>query len=155
MIYNNIVCKWKAVNQGTTQGSVSGPYLFSIFLNDLDVSDHNNKSLDKYADDTTIAVTICKGATDESPKVLETFLNWTSENKMRCNTSKCKELCIQKKSMDNPYPPIHGIEQVTKLTALGLTLQQDCKFSVHIKEKLHAANKCLYIIRTLRKEGYQ
>ena len=29
---NNFECDWKPVNQGTTQGSVSGPYLFNIFL---------------------------------------------------------------------------------------------------------------------------
>ena len=37
---------------------------------------------------------------------------------------------------------------------LGVTLQGDCKFSKHIKNKLIEANKCLYIIRSLHKEGY-
>ena len=42
-----------------------------------------------------------------------------------------------------------------------MTLQRDCKFSKHIKikqtlniEYLIESNKCLYIIRSLRKEGY-
>ena len=30
----------------------------------------------------------------------------------------------------------------------------NCRFSIHVKNKLAAANKCLYILRTLRKEGY-
>ena len=39
-------------------------------------------------------------------------------------------------------------------TLLGVTLQNDCKFSSHVKGKLREANKCLYILRSLRKNGY-
>ena len=37
---------------------------------------------------------------------------------------------------------------------LRVTFQENCRFSIHVKNKLAAANKCLYILRTLRKEGY-
>ena len=40
------------------------------------------------------------------------------------------------------------------LTLLGVTLQNDWKFSSHVKGKLREANKCLYILRSLRKDGY-
>ena len=38
---------------------------------------------------------------------------------------------------------------------LGVTLQSNHRFNEHIKAKLQEANKCLYVIRCLRKEGYQ
>uniref|UniRef100_A0A3Q0RTZ6 Uncharacterized protein n=1 Tax=Amphilophus citrinellus TaxID=61819 RepID=A0A3Q0RTZ6_AMPCI len=44
VVYNEFMSNWKIVNRGTTQGIVSGPYLFSLFLND----------------DSTILVTVSK-----------------------------------------------------------------------------------------------
>ena len=51
---SNISC----VNRGTTQGSVSGPYLFSIFIDDLEISIDNHPALFKYADDSTVIVPV-------------------------------------------------------------------------------------------------
>ena len=35
VVCNSIICDWIGVNKGTTEGSVSGPYLFNMFVNDL------------------------------------------------------------------------------------------------------------------------
>ena len=45
-------------NVCTKQGSVSGPSLFSIFINDLEISIDNHTALFKYADDSTLIVPI-------------------------------------------------------------------------------------------------
>ena len=34
-LHSGIVCEWRMVNKETTQGSVSGPHLFNLFVNDL------------------------------------------------------------------------------------------------------------------------
>ena len=42
------------VNKETTQGSVSGPHLFSLFVNDLITKEENKAALDNYTDDATL-----------------------------------------------------------------------------------------------------
>ena len=74
---------------------------------------------------------------------------------MLCNPSKCKELTFRKKESSgtrHQYAPINNIPQCDSLVLLGLTFQPNCKFSEHIRLKLIKANKCLHILRTLRKE---
>ena len=47
-----------------------------------------------------------------------------------------------------------NIKQYNNISLLGVTIQGNCKFGLHVKAKLHEANKCLFVIRSLRKEGY-
>ena len=72
---------------------------------------------------------------------------------MRCNPSKCKELIIRKKGHMDNYDSILNISQCNSLLILGLTFQPHCRFELHVKNKLCKANQCLYIVRSLRKEG--
>ena len=55
---------WYNVNKGTTQGSVSGPYLFNLFIDDLDLVNCPEASLSEYADDTTMQVVVNKAEND-------------------------------------------------------------------------------------------
>ena len=64
-----------------------------------------------------------------------------------------KTVCLKKGVTPN-FPPLCGIEQSDSLTLLGVTLQNASKFLSHVKGKLQEANKCLYILRSLRKDGY-
>ena len=61
---------WYNVNKGTTEGGVSGPYLFNLFINDLDLVNFPDASLSKYADDTMMQVIANKAGTDCASDVI-------------------------------------------------------------------------------------
>ena len=94
--------------KGTTQGSISGPYLFNLFLNDLEIVGHEEISLFKYADDSTILVTISRDLPDVSGIALIKFMDWTHANSVHCNTSKCNSL-LHKKGNPTAYPMLYSI----------------------------------------------
>ena len=108
----------------------------------------------KYGDDSTIVAPVWKGGSDTSSGLVEKFLTWANCNSMSCNPNKCKELVIKKKGNSTFYPVVRNIPQHATLDLLGLTFQNDCKFSAHIKAKLCKANKCLHVLRVCRKERY-
>ena len=108
-------------------------------------------NLFNYADDSNIVAPVWKNY-DSSADLVNDFLKWPENNQILCNPSKCKELTFRKN--DEIYAKIRDIPQCDNLMLLGVTLQSDCKFNEHVKRKLMKANKCLYILKTLRKEQY-
>ena len=137
---SNYCCSWKVVNKGTTHGSVSGPHLFNIFLNDLEIVHNGARALLKYADDSTILVPVLNNI-DTSATLVSEFLNWSKDNGMPCNPRKCKELIFTKKSNNDVFEPINCIPQYDNLCLLGVTFQSNCKFSSHIKLKVSTCTK--------------
>ena len=81
-IDNNFECDWKPVNKGTTQSSVRGPYrpyLFKMFLNNLNITLGNHDALFKNADDSTIIAPVWKDW-HYSDQLVSSFLDWTKTN---------------------------------------------------------------------------
>ena len=132
------------MNEGTTQGSVSGPHLFNLFIHDLSIRDNDLTSILKYTDDTTLQVKVCTNEIDPSREVVNQFFNWTQNNAMACNLKKCNELILCKKPA-HYVGHVNNITQVSCLNLLRVTLQSNHRFNAHIMVKLQEVSKYLYV----------
>ncbi|CAM5173342.1 unnamed protein product [Eretmochelys imbricata] len=88
VVINRSVSSWQLISSGIPQGSVLGPVLFKILVNDLD--DGIPCTLRKFASDTKLGgkVDMLEGR-DRVQSVLGKLEDWAKRNLMRFNKDKC------------------------------------------------------------------
>ena len=97
VVINNLSSSSGDVVCGVPQGSILGPLLFLLFINDLPLSLKNSPiSVDLYADDTTLYSTALDKSSLEADlqKALDSVHTWCLENGMLINTEKTKLMLI-------------------------------------------------------------
>ena len=93
---NSNYSEWRDVIKGVPQGSVLGPLLFNIFLNDIFLF-INKSEICNYADDNTIWT---KGQKINTiipilESEISTLNKWFKDNCMLLNEEKCKHMIIE------------------------------------------------------------
>jgi hypothetical protein len=95
VVIGNTSSEELAVASGVPQGSILGPILFVLFINDIgeSVSEHSNLLL--YADDTKLYREVMSEHDSELlQKDIDSLNSWATANKMKFHPNKCKVLSV-------------------------------------------------------------
>ena len=148
--------KYVSLNRGVPQGTVLGPVLFSIFINDIKAVNTNKNLLVKFADDITVSLPIeANVGLDESETEVLSSIEWSENNCMKVNLTKTWELLLRGKTTRTPPEPLEIIGRKGRLKLLGPTFEQaPVNWDTHIDYLLSKASSRLYIIKIRKYYGY-
>jgi len=138
---------WKPVLSGVPQGSVLGPILFLIYINDLD--DGVSSKVLKFADDTKVFRKVKRNAdTHILQDDLAKLVKWSEKWQMLFNFGKCKCMHIGHGNVDEEYKMGDTILGKTrKEKDLGVTVSADMKISEQCGIAASKGNQILGLIR--------
>ena len=138
VVVNGVESEFVQVISGVPQGSVLGPLLFLIYINDVaSIELSVNTKLSLYADDMLLYKVITSSEDyAELQEDINLIHNWSVNNLMTFNASKCKCMYISRKrerrcpsvSLDNAT-----MEYVTHYKYLGIVISSDMTWTSHIQ----------------------
>lgn len=143
---------WRPINAGVPQGSILGPLLFLIFMNDI--VDHINSDPFLYADDTSLLKEI-KSNNDLTilNDDLQSLSNWAAQWRVNFNAQKTVGLFISKKHGRPDPPPLFldgiKIQYVKAHCHLGLWLSENMSWEPHIQELTKRAASSVSMLKRM------
>lgn len=136
------------------RGAKLGPILFLIMVNDLQCTS-GKSGISKFVDDVSFSEALSRNVESSVIQSDLTSVNaWASNNLMKLNVKKCKEMqiCFFRDQPELPslYVGNQVLESVSSHKILGLILQNYLKWNEHIAMSVSKASKRLHILRRLR-----
>jgi hypothetical protein len=136
---NNFKSETCRITTGVPQGSILGPFLFLVYLNDFKNASSKFKFIN-YADDTTLISTVSSFSLDRSTETINNELQkiqkWLNLNKLSLNIDKTKLMYFfhPRKHLQLPQISLNGrqIERVENFNYLGILINQHLSWSPHI-----------------------
>ena len=155
VIINGQQSQWKNINCGVPQGSVLGPLLFLLYINDI--SNVVTKShIRLFADDTCLFIEVDnrEQAAQDINSDLQEIQQWANKWLITFSPPKTKSLLISNKQDVNQSPHVslngHDIDEIQSHTYLGLRFSNDLKWTQHIDDISIKARKCLNLMIPLK-----
>ncbi len=156
VLINGSESDWGEIGSGVPQGSVLGPLLFLIYINDLE---NGIKSQIKFfADDTSLFSVVQNPILSASDlnHDLKLISHWAYQWKMSFNpdpTKQAVQVLFSRKTKNINHPKIYfndiEVKSVKEHKHLGLTFDTKLTFASHIDEKLKKARRGIGVIKSL------
>ena len=156
---DNIKSNMLSITTGVPQGSILGPLLFIIYINDFAQASQMFNFL-IYADDTTLSSTLNVFSDNTHDRNLESLINeelvkindWLKINKLSLNVVKSKFMIFQKKNTEILNLKIDNIniDQVKEFNFLGLIIDTNLNWKKHAEKISNACSKKIGILNKLK-----
>ena len=138
---------WANVTSGVPQGSVLGPLLFLIYINDID--ENLIAKIGKFADDTNLGKSVSSAG--EVQKLKDDLVNlekWSSDWQMLFNTEKCSVIHLGSKNSKQQYNLCGNLLRESESERdLGIIVDCSMKFTEQCNTAIKKANSILGLIR--------
>ena len=148
----------RPLNTGVPQGSILGPLLFLVYINDLNKASSLFETL-TYADDSTLIYSPTERLKTEELALiindeLKKFNSWFRSNKLSLNISKTNYVIFHatKKTVLNVDLNLNGvrIERVKSFKFLGLLINENINWNDHIKSISIKISRAVGILNKLK-----
>ena len=146
---NGSVSSWVPVVSGVPQGSVLGPLLFLIYINDI--AEDIKSDLRLFADDCILYRQI-NSSSDSTilQEDIDRLLSWSTSWQLKFNTEKCHTVCISRKRDSTKTSYFLGnklLAESDSFSYLGVTVSSDLRWNDHVKSICAKASRTLNFIR--------
>ena len=162
-VFNSCQSDYSEIYTGVPQGSILGPLLFSIYINDL-INVSNRLNFLMYADDTTIYFNLKEFEYLNRERDINSELKkgntWLKLNELSLDAQKTKLMFFQRKQkqFDEINVQINGtqIERVESFNFLGIMLDENLTWKSHIEmvaKKISKVTGILYRLKNIFPEN--
>ena len=154
---NGQVSSWTGVNAGVPQGSILGPLLFLVYINDL--ADDLSSKANLFADDTSLFSVIddVDTSANELNNDLYQINKWAFQWKMSFNpdpSKQAQEIIFNRKTKKISHPSLNVNNSIVSQSPyqkhLGIFLDAQLTFEEHLKVITAKINKTIGLIGKLQ-----